>query len=424
MPDALVLLLALGPLLLILLGAIVLGVQARVRKPALDRRPDTLAVGLATLGWTLVLVGLFALVAVVTHIFFLFAWLATGIVVLAIRSQYRRMEQRSLLWVLMAAAERGIPLEAAARDFAEERHDWIGQRASDLAEYLEAGLPLALALERSRLAAFPAILLAADLGGRTGNLGPALRQALSRNDATEMVLRSAAEKLFYVAFLAAFGLGIWGFLMIKVMPSFSKIFEDFGMEQTEVARLLVGASRVFFEWWPLVLPVAALVLLVLVNGMLYYTGVARRPLLGCGRLGRIAESAVIMRWLAAAVRRGRPMVEMVRLLAGYFPRRTVRRRLERTAKRLDQGADWSDALAQAGLIRRPEAAVFRAAERTGNLAWALEEMADSSLRRAAYRLRAAASVAFPTMIAVFGACVFMVALGVLGPLMKLIQGLT
>ena len=45
----------------------------------------------------------------------------------------------------MTAAERGISLEVAVRAFAAERDDRIGRRALDLADYLEAGLPLALA---------------------------------------------------------------------------------------------------------------------------------------------------------------------------------------------------------------------------------------------------------------------------------------
>jgi len=129
-----------------------------------------------------------------------------------------------------------------------------------------------------------------------------------------------------------------------------------------------------------------------------------------------------MRWLAAAVRQNRPLTEMMRLLAAYYPRRGVRRKLEWTAKRMDQGADWCDCLGQAGLIRRPEIAVFKSASRTGNLAWALDEMADSSVRRAACRLRALVTVAFPVMVLVMGGCVLFFAMAMF-PIMYLIQHL-
>jgi type II secretory pathway component PulF len=89
---------------------------------------------------------------------------------------------------------------------------------------------------------------------------------------------------------------------------------------------------------------------------------------------------------------------------------------------MDQGADWCDCLGQAGLIRRPEIAVFKSASRTGNLAWALDEMADSSVRRAACRLRALVTVAFPVLVLVMGGCVLFFAMAMF-PIMYLIQKL-
>lgn len=417
-------LIALGPLLLVLLGAVAFFVQANLRSRARDRRMRLLETVLATLGWTLLLIGLFAGVTLASNVFFPFVWIAIAVVLLSARYQYRRMEQRSLLWILTIAAERGIPLEQAARDFAEERHDWLGNLAADLAEYLEAGLPLALAAQRSGLALPPAILLAADLGQQTGRLGPALRQAISRDDAAETVLRSAAEKLFYMMFLVAFGLFTWAFVAIKLLPGFSKIFSDFGLPLPAATKGLVDVSRLVIDYWPLLLaPVVLLLVVLFVRGVLFYSGLSLRGMPGLGRLERAAENAVVLRWLAAAVRRDRPIVEMLRLLAGYFPRRAMRRKLEWTAKRIDQGTSWIRALARMGLIRRPEVAVFQAAERTGNLAWALEEMAESRLRRAAYRLRAVLNVAFPAILLFLGGLVLLLALSLLSPIFALIREL-
>jgi general secretion pathway protein F len=102
----------------------------------------------------------------------------------------------------------------------------------------------------------------------------------------------------------------------------------------------------------------------------------------------------------------------------------LRRKVETAAKRIDQGADWTDCLRQAGLIRPAEAAVFRSAERAGNLAWALEEMSDSSVRRSVYQLRAIVNVVFPAAIIAMGGSVLLVMVGLLTPLFSLIQGLT
>jgi type II secretory pathway component PulF len=415
-------LIALGPFGLMIAGVVILWAQA-CRRARGDLRPGPLATVAKVLGWALLLLGLFAGILLMANVLFLFAWIAAVVVLLFIQYQYQSMERRSLLWVLMAAAEHGIPLESAAREFAEERHDWIGHRALDLAEYLEAGLPVALAFERSRLTLPPAIALATDLGNQTGNLGPALRQVLSRRDTSERVLRTAAEKLFYLGFLILFGMVLWAFLLLKVVPAFQKILHDFGTPMPPATQWLIGISGFTIQVWPLVVLLLGLLLVLPLNGLLYYTGLSQRCLPGFGRLGQSMDGAIVLRWLAVAVRQNRPIAEMMRLLAGYFPRRGARRKLEWAAKRIDQGADWTETLEQAGLIRRPEIAVFGSAERTGNLAWALEEMAESSLRRTAYRLQAVLGIAFPAAVLVLGAGVAMVALGMLAPLITLIQSL-
>ena len=68
--------------------------------------------------------------------------------------------------------------------------------------------------------------------------------------------------------------------------------------------------------------------------------------------------------------------------------------------------------------------MFRSAERTGNLAWALDEMAESNARRAVYRLRALMNVVFPAAVAVLGSFVVLIALALLSPLFRLISGLS
>lgn len=415
--------LALGPLVLILAGLAILWANSLRRARTRGTRSDALTAAGAVLGWGLLLVGLFALVGLLTLPVFLLAWLVTAGVLFSIFGQNRRAELGALLWNLMIAAERGIPLEAAARAIAAEQTGRRGNRALDLADYLEAGLPLALALRRSGHRCSPAVSLAVDLGQQTGQLGPALRQALSRSDEFEVMVRSTMEKLFYLTFLVIFGLGIWAFIMIWIVPKFQLIFREFGVKLPLISQGVIAAAN-FAGSWPLVLCLALFILLLLAGALLHYAGWSPRWLPGLGRLWFRADCAVILRWLAIAVRQQRPMAEMVRLLAGYFPQRGLQRRLEWSAKRIDHGADWCDCLQQAGIIRRPEQAVFQAAARTGNLAWALEEMADSSLRRSAYRLRAFLGIAFPLVLMVYGGGVFIVATGVLLPLFVLVEGLS
>lgn len=370
---------------------------------------------------TALVLALLALLGIVAFPFVFLGWIVLAVVAVILLFRYRSGERRSLVWTLMVAAERGIPLEVAARAFAEERRDRLGARTLDLAEYLEAGLPLAIALRRSHLTVPPAVSLAIELGQQTGQLGPALRQTLRESDDTDRLLQSAAERLFYLVGVVLFGLGIQTFLMLRIVPALEKICCDFGMHLPSVARGVVLGSWLFARNWFVGLPLFLVLVILAFRAFSYYSGYSGRYLPGLAPLGGRIDRSVVLRWLAVALRQQRSFAEMMRLLAGYVTRRGLRRRLERAARRIEQGENWTESLQHYGLIQRYEAAVFQSAERSGNLGWALDEMVQSSERRAIYRLQAVLNVAFPLALLVLGGCVLAVAAMVLVPLIHMIQ---
>jgi type II secretory pathway component PulF len=264
-------------------------------------------------------------------------------------------------------------------------------------------------------------LLAAELGQQTNNLGGALRQALSLRDESEAILRSAVERLLYLVFLVLFFLMMFAFFLFKIVPQSEMILRDSGVEFPAVARWVINGGRFFFNYFPFFLVAGALLLVLVARGFSRHTGYSALYLPVLNASWHRADRGIVLQWLALAVRRNRSLAEMLRLLAAYVMRRGLRLKLERAAKRIDQGTEWTECLRQAGLIRKAEAAVFKSAERAGNLAWALEEMAQTAARRSAYRLRALVSVAFPAALVGLGSLVILAALTLLAPLIKLIQ---
>ncbi len=416
-------LLILIPLGMMLAGLAILMLQSRASADSRGKQYDERDKLVAAVAWTLVVLGMFAIVGLIAWAFFIPAWIVLSLILLSLVYRFRSTERRSLLWTLMLAAERNIPLDAAARAFASERRDHIGDRAYDLAEYLEAGLPLALALQRSRLYYPQAVLLSVGLGEQTGNLGGSLRRTLGSSDESEQVSRNVAERAFYLVCVVLFGAFLVTFMMLKIVPALRKILIEFGTEPPKALQLLIGIGNFLFQAWPLLALGFIVLVIVMLRNLSYYTGTSAHYMPGILAGWQRTDRSMVMHWLAHAVRQNRPLPEMMRLMAGYLTKHRLRKKLQRTARRIDQGVEWTECLQDAGLIRRPEAAVFRCAERTGNLAWALDEMAESSARRAVYRLRAATNVIFPVTIAVLGSFVVLIALGILSPLFRLISGL-
>jgi type II secretory pathway component PulF len=382
---------------------------------------------LTTAGWLLLLVGVVLTVLMMTGWISIALWLAVAVIVIAGVRWHRRAEGRALLWTLTDAAERGIPLETVARAYGDEARGLLGRRAVKLAEYLEAAVPLSLALKLSKISVPPDVQLAADVGERTATLGPSLRKVSSQLDESDLIMRPVMEKTFYLIFLCCWLplalLFLLPFLVLNILPVYQELTDQFEAELPAITQSLIAFSRAFANWWFLATPVMLLFMLVFIVGLLSYTGVSLRRLPILNRFLWRADSAAILRLLAIAVRQGRPIAESSRLLAGYFAQPGPQRRLERAADRMNKGGKWWEALRQVGVLRTSESRLLAAAERAGNLPWAMEEMASSMIRRVAYRTRAWVTAVIPVLIMVFGFGVLLVAVALYAPLVTLVQWL-
>jgi type IV pilus assembly protein PilC len=385
---------------------------------------DSIRLILTMAGWILILVGILG-TAMQAFIFASpFSWVVILAIVMMAVGRYRSTENRTLLWCLAAAAERGIPLEQAARAYAMERSDELGIRAARLAELLEGGTPLSLALADTRVRLPLDALVAVRVGIETGDLGTALATVGKHDDDADMLLRSIFEKVFYLGVVANVLVGILTFIMLKIVPVYAKMFEEFELDLPKMTQLLVFISDYIVNYWFLFFPFSIFLPLFLFVGTLHYIGWLPRNLPFVNWFVLRLDGALVMRCLALSIKQQRPLTEMIWLLTKLYPKTSVRKRLLRAGQALNNGENWCQALRQAKLIRSSDAAILTAAERSGNLEWALEEMADSSIRRLAYRLRLALNVLFPAVLFVFGMFIGFVVISLFMPLLSLIQGLS
>jgi len=433
---------ALGPLSVV--GSMLLGIALlwSVRLAYSHRREtsdDAMRLVLSIGGWTLIHL---AIIGMISQAFFFLTpnsrWFdvgsfmftvlivgTLGMVVFAMAvGRYRLLEWRSLMWSLSAGAERGIPLDQIARAFAYERSDEIGIRAARLADYLAGGTPLpdALVLAKTKLPLDG--LLAARYGTETGNLAPAIARIAKRHAQLDEVVRSVFEKIFYLFLVGGFMAIMISFMMLKIVPIFAKMFEDFGLALPSPTQHIVSVSYFTFDYILFLLPFFLLFVFVFIKGVLYYVGWLPRDSFGTSWLTRRYDGALVMRTLGLASDEQRPFSNVIAMLARLYPKRSVRASLDEAGRRINRGEPWTESLKRTGIIGKPEAAVLEAAERTGNITWALEEMADSSVRRSIYRLRLALNVVFPLMTLLMGLIVTYLVVGLFMPLIALIQGMS
>lgn len=414
-----VLMVLFGSLGVILFGAAVLVTARLVSGPRDPNRDDSMNLTLAVIGWVLILGGLLVVLSVALNIFALAVLIAVVAVVVETLAKNRLSRQYALLWLLTVAAERLIPLVPAVEALAREGGGSFAHRARSLANMLRAGVPLPDALERQPGLLPPDVLPAIRVGYECGALGAALRQAASVREFQRPLWLALAGRLFYLMVMVALGTLFLTFVMYSIVPKLQEIFADFSVQLPAMTQLLISVSHACFDW--LLGPFLMLFGLLFLYVLLRYMGLIHWELPGTNRLVRRLDTAAILETLALVAQHRQPLPEAIATLARTYHKRSIRGRLRRVLGDLDRGADWCGSLFARGLIKPADLAILQAAQRAGNLPWALREMADSNRRRLAYRLYALIHLLFPPCVLVLAAAVMFIVVGLFIPIISLIE---
>lgn len=345
--------------------------------------------------------------------------LAFVVIVLCWRD-VRNARRRIFIQWLAAAIERGTPLEPAMRAFAEQQPGWPARKVRLAATLLSQGKSLADALDGVPRLLSPEACMQIRLGEELGMLAPALRTAMGPPRWEETVWRQLMGKLWYLAAVVFLFSWILLFIEFKILPAYQKILSDFEMPLPGPTRALAEQGQFLLLGGPAtLLSILAMALWLYLLGRLL--GVFRWNLPGIDRLLRGWHAAGILDALAMTTRGQRPLPPVLDYLAARYPRMWVRGRLRGVCRDVQAGLPWCDSLQRRGLVTAGEAAVLQAAERVGNLPWALSEMASGSRRRLVYRLQALLQIAFPCVVGVLGLVVMWVGLALFLPLIHLVN---
>jgi len=237
------------------------------------------------------------------------------------------------------------------------------------------------------------------------------------------------------------------FVQIKITPSWVAVFDDFGLSPGPPSIDVIDFPEPpllgsFLDWLSFQLPpgmgltvtagywvtawllVAMLVLIVVgVYAWLEWRGTLDPRSPGLGPIINWVDMGPVLRVLALATAHNRPLAGMFAAIARLHPKRSVRGRVHRVVRDLNNGRPWYDSLRRRGLVSSIDAAILASAARSGNLTWALREMAGSYERRASYRLQALAQTVVPLLLLPIGAATALIGITYYSPLASLIESL-
>ena len=255
---------------------------------------------------------------------------------------------------------------------------------------------------------------------------PALRE-LSQGDDTELTVLwcSVVDRISYVGCVLLVMLFVLTFLMIKIVPEYAKIFEEFELELPAPTLFVVETSNVFVQYFAVPTLLAAFLLIVgsLAIWLCYLCDFhVLRP--WADRIFRGRRTADILRILAVAADERRPIAAVLNRLAHVYPSPTIRRQLAPAASAVNAGGPGTMRSARCTSSAPPRRPCSKSAEQAGNLPWALRQIAKRREKRSAYRLASALQIVYPMVILLLGAVIGFYVIALFIPIVKLIQGLT
>jgi type II secretory pathway component PulF len=379
-------------------------------------------------GWGLLLLAFFVQFAALGFGFFGFWTLAgAGLIVAMLVEQQRRVQREMLLRTIATAIQRRLPLAPALDMFGREAVGWSGGAGVSLAESLEQGIPLDVALEQAGDPLGDTAGVLVRMGREVDDVHGALQTIANIEQNNNPLWKAFVARCFYLTAVVMVMVVIVSCAMIWIVPSFEKIFREFKLDLPLLTRLVITAASFFLDYGfilsPFLLIIPALPFLGLYAAW-RFVGHSRADLSRTGRLGMPLHRACVMEALALAADNGRPLEPATALLAAIYPRRLVRLRLAYAHVLMVQGADWLDALRGAAVLRAGDIAALRAAQQQGNLGWTMRELAAAARRRTLQWAQTAGQIVFPLVLVGLGLTIAVIVVAMFIPLISLINSLT
>jgi type II secretory pathway component PulF len=341
-------------------------------------------------GWCLIAVGVLGSFIGLWTPLGLFLSLPLGAMLLFAIANYgkRRCEalQDTLLGLITLATRHGIPLGPLAEAFARDAPTWAVRPATSFACKLHEGHDLAAAA-RGTIGLLPRrATMAIRVGQQLDELAPCLDLYIQANRQAREADHRLSNIMGYmlIVMMTTIAAGsIQAFLAWRIMPGFQLIFADFSMPVPRVTEAFAKTLDYAYLYYIPVL--AASLLLAALVGFVWMLHLASSlgwipvSLLGPLRIG--SDAAMVLRLLGVAIGRDRSVQNALMALSESHPQRHMRRRLRGAALDVRLGLNSWTSLAKYRLVRPCDVPLLDAAQRAGNLPWALGELAARNARR-------------------------------------------
>lgn len=276
----------------------------------------------------------------------------------------------------------GIPIARTVHLIAEKTSDKpLKKMLLKVGEDVEAGRSVAASFaERGEKLLPPTFVETIAAGEQSGNLDKAFQTVHEHFDKQAKMAAKVRSAMAYPMFVLFIAVAVVAVLMIKVVPTFTAIFDSMGGELPGVTKALIAISNFFIKYWMiLVAIIAAVVIFYKVYGnteegrMNFAKWILKVPILGnIQELNAASEFANTMATMLAS---GLPMTRAISITAKTMSNYFMSTETGKLAVKLEEGRGLGQSMREANFMPDILVDMVAVGEETGEMEKTLNTIA-------------------------------------------------
>jgi len=335
---------------------------------------------------------------------------------------------------LATLQDAGLPILRSLRVLEQQQKPGLLQQViKQVAEDVEGGATLSEAMGKHPKA-FNRLYVKMVAAGEAGGVLEIILERLAEfMEKAQTLRRKVTSAIIYPAVVITFAIGIVTFIMVVVVPSFTKIFSDFGTALPRPTKMLIAISDWFATGtppgWVIVIfsPLAFYMILKLIKQSyvgVYVLDLAKLKLPVFGNLIHKTSVARFTRTLGTLIGAGVPILEAINITKDTTGNEVFTRALGATHDSIREGESFAAPLRAARIVDSLVVNMIDVGEETGDLDKMLMKVADNYDDEVDVLVSSLVSLLEPIMVAVLGVIVGFIVLALFLPLVKLIEAVS
>lgn len=322
----------------------------------------------------------------------------------------------------------GVPILQALRSLRDStQNPKLSRTIGSMLEGLDAGLDLTSAAKRHSPEVFsPLMVSLIQVGEATGGLDEAFRQLSGYLDRERNTRASITKAMRYPMFVLISIVIAMFIIIMVVIPPFAKLYAGFKVELPWATKLLIGLSDFMVAYWYVVFGAMALAVMTFRAYVRTPEGSYKwdKAKLKMPVVGKVLSQAMLARFtrsLAVTMKAGVPLVQGMTVVSRAVDNDFISERILQMRDGVERGETITRTAAVTGMFPPLVIQMISVGEESGAVDTLMNEVADYYDREVDYDIAKLSDAIQPILIAVVGAMVLILALGVFLPWWNLIS---